>query len=166
MWIRLPPSFPVNVAPPANVVPAAPGPQPEERHDPLDYNLLDEVDEGVQRLNVAPLSPKSKRLQDLEKMVEEQSSKYRRTVVEAQAIIDRANEETRAMRRERDGARAAAAPLQAPLSALPEPFEFGGFRANPPSRSVPLPVPPPHHPSPISPPVGFGSVGSGRGGDG
>ena len=158
-----PPIVPVNVAPAVPVVPVAPGPPAQERHDPLDYNLLDEVDEGVQRLNVAPLSPKSKRLQELEKMVEEQSAKHRRTVVEAQAIIDRANEETRAMQRERDGARSAA-PLQAPLSALPVPFEFGGFRSNPPARSVPAPVPPPHHPSPSSPPVGFGSFGSVRGG--
>ena len=59
------------------------------------------------------------------------------------------------MQRERDGARAAAAPLQAPLSALPVPFEFGGFSSNPPPRSVPPPVPPPHHPSPSFHPLGL-----------
>ena len=160
-----PPLVPVNVAPAVPVDQGAPGPSGQGRHDPLDYNLLDEVDEGVQRLNVAPLSPKSKRLKELEVMVERQSAKHRQTVREAQAIIDRANGETRAMQRERDGALAKAAPLQAPLSALPVPFEFGGFSSNPPPRSVPAPVPPPHHPSPSFPPVGFGSV-SGGGGEG
>ena len=164
MWTPPPPMVPVNVAPAVPVDQGAPGPSGQGRHDPLDYNLLDEVDEGVQRLNVAPLSPKSKRLQELEEMVERQSAKHRQTVREAQAIIDRANEETRAMQRERDGARAKAAPLQAPLSALPVPFEFGGFTSNPPSRSVPAPIPPPHHPSPSFPPVGFGSVSAGGGG--
>ena len=164
MWTPPPPIVPVNVAPPVPVAPGAPGPSGQERHDPLDYNLLDEVDEGVQRLNVAPPSPKSRRLQELEEMVARQSAKHRQTVREAQAIIDRANEETRAMQRERDGARAAAAPQQAPLSALPVPFEFGGFSSNPPSISVPAPVPPPHHPSPSFPPAGFGSVAPGGGG--
>ena len=94
-----------------------------------------------------------------------QSAKHRATVREAQAIIDRANGETLAMQRERDGALAKAAPRQAPLSALPVPFEFGGFSSNPPSRSVPAPIPPPHHPSPSLPPAGFGSiVGGGEGG--
>ena len=171
-----PPMVPVNVAPP--VVPAAqgaPGPPvqaaqdvagPSGRHEPLDYNLLDEVDEGVRRINVAPLSPKSRRLQELEEMVERQSAKHRATVREAQAIIDRANGETLAMQRERDGALAKAAPQQAPLSALPVPFEFGGFSSNPPPRSVPAPIPPPHHPSPSLPPAGFGSIVGGGGGGG
>ena len=174
-----PPLVPENVAPP--VEPLAQGTPPgppvqvaqgvagpsgnNNRHEPLDYNLLDEVDEGVQRLNVVPLSPKSRRLQELEEMVARQSAKHRATVREAQAIIDRANGETLAMQRERDGALAKAAPQQAPLSALPVPFEFGGFSSNPPPRSVPAPVPPPRHPSPPFPPVGFGSV-AGTGGEG
>ena len=120
-----PPLVPDNVGP---------GPDGQDRHAPLDMGLLDEVDEGVQRLNVAvPLTPKSRRLKELEDMVKETTARHRADVLEAQEIIDRANEETRAMRRERDGARNAA-PQQAPLSALPEPFEFGGFRTNP--RSV------------------------------
>ena len=162
------PLQPVNVAP--TLVPvdqAAPGPPiqaPEDvagpsgvnRHEPLDLNLLDEVDEGVQRLNVVPPSPKSRRLQELEEMVLRQSNKHRETVKEAQAIIDRANNETLAMQRERDGALARAAPRQAPLSALPVPFEFGGFHSTPPPRTFPAPVPPPRHPSPLlSPPLGL-----------
>ena len=117
-----PPLVPENVGP---------GPDGQDRHAPLDMALLDEVDEGVQRLNVVvPLTPKSKRLKELEDMVRETTARHRADVLEAQEIIDRANEETRAMRRERDGARNAA-PQQAPLSALPEPFEFGGFRSTP-----------------------------------
>ena len=154
----------VDPTPPLVPTDVGPGQVAQDRHEPLDLNLLDEVDEGVQRLKVAPLTPKSKRLKELEEMVAEQSARHRATVSEAQAIIDRANEETRALRRERDGARNVP-PLQAPLSAMPVPFEFGGFNANPPaSRSVPPSLPPPRHPSPFPPPVGFGAVGSVGGG--
>ena len=145
-----PPLVPENVGP---------GPSDQDRHAPLDMALLDEVDEGVQRLNVVvPLTPKSRRLKELEDMVKETSARHRADVLEAQEMIDRANEETRAMRRERDGARSNAAPQQAPLSALPVPFEFGGFRTALPN-DIPARAPPPRHPTPISsPPVGFGTV--------
>ena len=172
-----PPLAPVNVAPTlVQVDQPPPGPpiqDPEDiagpsgndnRHEPLDLNLLDEVDEGVRRINVAPLTPKSRRLKELEEMVNRQSAKHRATCREAQEIINRANNETLAMQRERDGALARAAPQQSSLSALPVPFEFGGFHSTPPPRSVPAPVPPPRHPSPLVPPVGFGSVGGARGG--
>ena len=153
-----PPLVPENVGP---------GPVDQDRHAPLDMALLDEVDEGVQRLNVVvPLTPKSRRLKELEDMVKETSARHRADVIEAQEMIDRANEETRAMRRERDGARSNAAPQQAPLSALPVPFEFGGFRQTLPP-TAPSRAPPPRHPAPLSsPPVGFGSLqpGGGEGG--
>ena len=90
--------------PPLVPTDAGPGHVVQDRHGPLDLALLDQVDEGVQRLAVAHLTPRSKRIKDLELMVEEQSAKHRATVREAQDIIDRANEETRALQREKDGA--------------------------------------------------------------
>ena len=48
---------------------AGPGHVVQDRHGPLDLTLLDQVDEGVQRLAVAPLTPLSKRIKDLEAMV-------------------------------------------------------------------------------------------------
>ena len=92
-----PPLAPVNVAPTlVQVDQPPPGPpiqDPEDvagpsgagnRHEPLDLNLLDEVDEGVRRINVAPLTPKSRRLKELEEMVDRQSAKHRATCREAQ----------------------------------------------------------------------------------
>ena len=59
------------------------------------------------------------------------------TVNEAQGLIDRANEEARALQREKDGAGWYDARAQPPgplasLSEMPTPFEFGGFRSGPP----------------------------------
>ena len=147
--------------PPLVPTDAGPGHVVQDRHGPLDLALLDQVDEGVQRLAVAPLTPRSKRIKELEAMVDEQSARHRTTVVEAQAIIDRANGETRALQREKDGAGWQTQPpaSSASLSAMPVPFEFGGFRSAPAvSRSIPVSCPQPHHPSPVAPPVGFGSV--------
>ena len=90
--------------PPLVPTDAGPGHVVQDRHGPLDLALLDQVDEGVQRLAVAPLTPRSKRIQELEAMVAEQSARHRATVVEAQEIIDRANGETRALQREKDRA--------------------------------------------------------------
>ena len=41
---------------------------------------------------------------------------------------------------------------------MPVPFEFGGFRSVPAARPNPVVHHPPHHPSPVVPPVGFGSI--------
>ena len=114
----------------------------------------------MQRLAVAPLTPRSKRIKELEAMVEEQSARHRATVREAQDIIDRANGETRALQREKDGAGWQTQPpaSSASLSAMPVPFEFGGFRSVPAARPTPVMSHPPHHPSPVFPPVGFGSI--------
>ena len=91
----------VDPTPPLVPEDVRPGPSDQDRHAPLDMALLDEVDEGVQRLNVVvPLTPKSRRLQELENMVKETTARHRADVLEAQAMIDRANEESRAMRRE------------------------------------------------------------------
>ena len=76
---------------------AGPGHEAQDRHGPLDLALLDQVDEGVQRLAVAPLTPRAKRIKELEAMVEKQSARHRATVREAQDIIDRTNGETRAL---------------------------------------------------------------------
>ena len=152
--------------PPLVPTDAGPGHVVHDRHGPLDLALLDQVDEGVQRLAVAPLTPRSKRIQELEAMVEEQSSRHRATVREAQSIIDRANGETRALQREKDGAgwRPQPPAPSASLSAMPVPFEFGGFASNPPTpMQNPPSCPSPRHPPPIVPPVGFGSVGGGEG---
>ena len=121
--------------PPLVPTDAGPGHVVQDRHGPLDLALLDQVDEGVQRLAVAPLTPRSKRIQELEAMVTEQSARHHATVVETQEIIDRANGETRALQREKDGAGwrpQPPAPL-ASLPAMPVPFEFGGFSSNPPT---------------------------------
>ena len=93
-------------------------------------------------------------------MVEEQSARHRATVREAQDIIDRANGETRALQREKDRAGWQTQPpaSSASLSAMPVPFEFGGFRSVPATRPVPVSNHPPHHPSPVVHPIGFGSV--------
>ena len=111
--------------------------------------LLDQVDEGVQQLAVAPLTPRSQRIKDLEAMVESQNIKLHLTINEAQGLIDKANGEARALQREKDEARwldahAPPGPM-ASLSAMPTPFEFGGFQTDPP-RANPIVVPPPHHP--------------------
>ena len=95
----------VDPTPPLVPTDAGPGHIAQDRHGPLDLALLDQVDEGVQRLAVAPLTPRTKRIKELEAMVAEQSARHRATVIEAQEIIDRANGETRALQRERDGAR-------------------------------------------------------------
>ena len=139
--------------PPLVPTDAGPGHVAQDRHGPLDLALLDQVDEGVQRLAVAPLTPRSKRIKDLESMVEEQSAKHRSTVREAQEIIDHANEETRALQREKDGAgwRPQPPASSASLSAMPTPFEFGGFHSVPTARGLPV-VSRPHHPSPLSSP--------------
>ena len=57
--------------------------------------------------------------------------KHRATVREAQEIIDRANEKTRALQREKDGAgwRPQPPTPSASLSAMPTPFEFGRFHS-------------------------------------
>ena len=121
--------------PPLVPLDAGPGHQVQAKHSPLDYALLDQVDEGVQRLAIAPLTPRSQRIKDLEAMVNDQSIKHRNTVREAQAIIDRANEETRALQREKDGAGWLTQPPGPPASlpAMPTPFEFGGSSRGPPS---------------------------------
>ena len=71
----------VDPTPPLVPTDVGPGQVAQDRHEPLDLNLLDEVDEGVQRLKVAPLTPKSKRLKELEEMVAEQSARHRATVI-------------------------------------------------------------------------------------
>ena len=138
--------------PPLVPTDAGPGHEAQDRHGPLDLALLNQVDEGVQRLAVAPLTPRSKRIKELEAMVEEQSARHRATVREAQDIIDRANGETRTLQREKDGAGWQPQPpaSSASLSAMPTLFEFGGFRSVPASR--PTPIVPPHHPPPVVPP--------------
>ena len=155
--------------PPLVPLDAGPGHQVQAQHSPLDYALLDQVDEGVQRLAVAPLTPRSQRIKDLEAMVNDQSVKHQNTVREAQAIIDRANEETRALQREKDGAGWLTQPPGPPASLpeMPTPFEFGGFQSGPSQpRAAPI-MSLPHQPPPPfpSPPMGFGSVGGGSIGD-
>ena len=71
------------------------------------------------------------------------------------------------MQREKDGAgwRPQPPAPSASLSAMPVPFEFGGFNSNPPTPRPNLPsCPTPRHPPPLTHPVGFGSVGGGGGG--
>ena len=122
----------------------------------------------MQRLAFAPLTPRTKRIRDLEAMVESQNCKFRSTIIEAQGLIDKANVEARALQREKDEARwyKARAPPPGPLAslpAMPTPFEFGGCNSDPLSGASPVMVPPPHHPPPPfpSPPMGFGSMGGG-----
>ena len=107
----------------------------------------------MQWLAVAPLSPRSQRIKDLEAMVESQNQRFRETIGEAQSLIDKANMEARGI--------VGHHPAPWPLSAMPTPFEFGGFRSNPP-RASPIVTPRPHHPPPPfpSPPMGVGSVGT------
>ena len=65
------------------VVPLDAGPGHEAHHEPLDLGLLDEVNEGIQRLAVAPPSPKSKRLRDFKILVNAQNENFRKSVLEA-----------------------------------------------------------------------------------
>ena len=125
------------VIPPPPLVPldAGPGHQVQAQHSPLDYALLDQVDEGVQRLAVAPLTPRSQRMKDLEAMVNDQSVKHQNTVREAQAIIDRANEETRHCRERRTGLGGLPShPAPRPLSLkCPLLLSLGGSSRGPPN---------------------------------
>ena len=151
--------------PPPPLVPLDAGPGHQAQHSPLDYVLLDQVDEGVQRLAVAPLTPRTQRIRDLEAMVEDQNNKYHSTINEAQGLIDRANKEARALQRE-DGAGWYDARAQPPgppasLSEMPTLFEFGSFHSGPPmSRATPI-VPLPHHPPPPFPTHGVWLYGGG-----
>ena len=132
------------------------------QHEPLDYGLLDEVDEGVQRLAIVPPSPKSKRIRDFEVLVNAQNEQFKRMVAEAQGLIAQARAETLRVARERDEARSAAtrAPPGPPINLppMPAPFTFGAFTQTS-ATFIPDPIPPPHHPPPFSPPtMGFGSL--------
>ena len=90
--------------PPMVPLDAGPGHQAQQLYEPLDYDFLDQVDEGVQRLAVACLSPWSQRIKDLEAMVQTQNARFRTTINEAQGLIDKANMEARALQREKDEA--------------------------------------------------------------
>ena len=131
------------------MVPLDAGPGHQAWHyNPLDYSLLDQVDEGVQRLAVAaPLTPKSRHIADFEEMVKAQNRQYRETVEEAQSC------------RERGTRLGRAPPASSPsLPPMPAMFSFGGFSSNP-TQTIPNCIPGPIHPSPIvSPTMGLGSL--------
>ena len=129
-----------------------------ERHLPLNYDLLNEV-EG----EVTSPSPRTKALKDFAAVVEQQKLEFKRMLADATKAMSASRAETTQAIRERDEARRGAA--RPPSRAVPIPasqggFNFGSFVNSPPgpsSHSLP------HHPPPVAPPPGFGQFLSTRG---
>ena len=134
---------------PENVAPVA------ERHVPLDYSLLDQVDDAVQLLAVTPLSPKSQRLKEFETLVAAQKAEHLCMVEKAKAHINKAQAEASAALQERDQARAQrpAVPVPPPGPTQPVPSRLCLWVFGNPQLVTPALVNTPHHPPPVTPPV-------------
>ena len=133
------------------LVPLDEAPGSSGHHEPLDYSLLDLVDDGVQRMAVTLSSPKSQRLRDFETLVTAKQSEHQRMVQEAQQVIDQAKAEALQALKERDKARVAIARTPPGPSPLP------------PVPITPTHAPPPHHPLPFAPPISGPTFLSARG---
>ena len=114
------------------LVPVRSGP---ELHPPMDLSLLDVVDEWLADLSVQPLSPKSKKLRDMEVYAKAQNAEFEKLVASANARIVAAESAALKAQAERDLVCGVGASPSLPTPGLsrPDPSSFSFLPPHPPS---------------------------------